>query len=132
MIQPIATRLTKGQDLKKQIQSLVKQHSIQAGTIASCVGCLQQISIRLAGAEQSITLTQPFEIVSVMGTLTPNHQHIHISVANSAGQVIGGHLLENSIIDTTAELILHKYPNLNFSREQDKTTGYTELVIGDC
>ena len=132
MIQPIAVRLTKGQDLKKQIQSLVTEHKIQAGTIASCVGCLEQVSLRLAGAEQSITLTQPFEIVSVMGTLTANHQHIHISVADSDGKVIGGHLLDNSLIDTTAELILHTYPSLSFSREQDDTTGYSELVVGEC
>ncbi|WP_425628063.1 PPC domain-containing DNA-binding protein [Vibrio neptunius] len=132
MIQPIAVRLTKGQDLKKQIQSLVTEHKIQAGTIASCVGCLEQVSLRLAGAEQSITLTQPFEIVSVMGTLTPNHQHIHISVADSNGKVIGGHLLDNSLIDTTAELILHTYPSLSFSRAQDDTTGYSELVVGEC
>ncbi|NUW67933.1 PPC domain-containing DNA-binding protein [Vibrio coralliilyticus] len=132
MIQPIAVRLTKGQDLKKQIQSLVTKYDIQAGSIASCVGCLEQISMRLAGAEQSITLTQSFEIVSVMGTLTPNHQHIHISVADREGKVIGGHLLENNIIDTTAELILHKYPNQSFSREQDEATGYTELVVGEC
>ncbi|MFA0441115.1 DNA-binding protein [Vibrio sp. 10N.286.49.C2] len=125
----IAIRLTKGQDLKQAIQSLVTEHNIEAGSIASCVGCLQSIHIRLAGATQSIMTQAPFEIVSLMATLTPRHQHIHIAVADAQGKVIGGHLLEGSLVDTTAELILHRYPRLHFSREHDQTTGYTELVI---
>ncbi|WP_341662749.1 PPC domain-containing DNA-binding protein [Vibrio sp.] len=129
MIEPIVIRLTKGQDLKTQIQSMVTKHAIQAGSIASCVGSLEQVSLRLAGATQSITLTQPFEIVSMMGTLTPTHQHIHLSVADETGKVMGGHLLDNTIIDTTAELIIHHYPSLSFSRQHDRTTGYSELVI---
>ncbi|MGF1750680.1 PPC domain-containing DNA-binding protein [Vibrio cionasavignyae] len=125
----IAARLTNGQDLKHEIQALVSQYQIQAGSIASCVGCLKSINIRLAGATQSLTMQQPFEIVSLMGTLTPNHQHIHISVADSQGRVMGGHLQEGSVVDTTAELIIHQYAHLNFSREHDPQTGYTELVI---
>jgi predicted DNA-binding protein with PD1-like motif len=125
----IAIRLTRGQDLKSEIQTLVTQHRLQAGSIASCVGCLQTLNIRLAGATSTLSLQQPFEIVSIMGTLTPQHQHIHISVADSRGQVFGGHLLEGNIIDTTAELIIHQYEQLNFSREHDPMTGYCEWVI---
>lgn len=128
-ISPIAVRLTRGTDLKKALHKLVAEHQIQAGSIASCVGCLSQISMRLAGAEHTLKRSEPFEIVSLMGTLTPEHQHVHISVADSKGNVLGGHLLEESIVDTTAELIVHCYPELVFEREIDKTTGYTELHV---
>ncbi|MGF1718902.1 DNA-binding protein [Vibrio kyushuensis] len=131
MLTPIAIRLTKGADLKHSISQLVIKHGIQAGSIASCVGCLSSVSLRLAGATETLQLTDPFEIVSVMGTLTPEHQHIHISIADQSGQVLGGHLLDGNIIDTTAELILHKYSNLSFSREFDVETGFTELAIED-
>lgn len=129
MISPIAIRLTQGEDLKQRIQQLVSQHGIEAGSIASCVGCLSALRIRLANAQSELHLSEPVEIVSVMGTLTPKHQHIHISVAKQNGEVIGGHLLEGAIIDTTAELILHHYSTLAFSREHDNNTGYTELVV---
>lgn len=129
MITPIAVRLTRGADLKQQIQQLVTAYDIQAGSIASCVGCLSQTNLRLAGATQTLCIRAPVEIVSVMGTLTPNHQHIHISVADETGAVFGGHLLEGNIIDTTAELIIHRYDNLSFQRQMDKATGYTELVV---
>lgn len=129
MISPIATRLTRGSDLKASIAEIVVQHNIQAGSIASCVGCLSLVNLRLAGAQKTLQLNEPLEIVSVMGTLTPEHQHIHISVADSEGRVTGGHLLEGSIIDTTAELIVHNYSTLHFSREFDAATGYTELSV---
>ena len=129
MITPIAVRLTRGQDLKLELQRLVTDNQIKAGSIASCVGCVSQLNIRLANAEFTKTLTAPFEIVSVMGTLTESHQHIHISAADENGNVIGGHLLEGTIVSHTAELIIHRYDNMTFSREPDSSTGYTELVI---
>ncbi|MDF2153379.1 PPC domain-containing DNA-binding protein [Vibrio sp. CAU 1672] len=124
-----ATRLTRGCDLKQSISDMVKANQIKAGSVASCVGCVSRLNIRLAGANSELVLEEPLEIVSVMATLTPAHQHIHIAVSKQNGQVIGGHLLAGTIIDTTAELILHGYPQLEFSRQFDDCTGYTELEI---
>ncbi|WP_375750522.1 PPC domain-containing DNA-binding protein [Vibrio sp. HN007] len=129
MISPIVIRLTRGSDLKRAIAQLVAEHDIKAGSIASCVGCLSSVNLRLAGAQKTLLLEEPLEIVSVMGTLTPEHQHIHVSVSDSDGVVVGGHLLEGSIVDTTAELIVHIYLSLRFSRSFDSTTGYTELTV---
>ncbi len=129
MITPLAVRLTQGADLKRSIQDIVQQNNIQAGSIASCVGCFKQTKIRLAGATEELMLSDPVEIVSLMGTLTPTHQHVHVSVAQVNGQVIGGHMLEGCIVDTTAELIIHFYPTLRFSRQPDPDTGYTELIV---
>lgn len=129
MITPYATRLTRGTDLKQAIADQVRLHDLQAGSIASCVGCLSNISIRLAGARETLELQGEFEIVSLIGTLTPEHQHLHISVADTKGNVLGGHLLADNIIDTTAELIIHGYSHLSFEREFDQSTGFSELVV---
>lgn len=131
MITPIAIRLMQGADLKESVAQLVSLHKIQAGSIASCVGCLSSVSLRLAGAQKTLQLNGSLEIVSVMGTLTPQHQHIHLSVSDDTGRVIGGHLLDGCIVDTTAELIIYHYPSLSFTREFDNTTGFTELVVND-
>lgn len=130
LITPIAVRLTKGDDLKLALQRLVTQHQIHAGSIASCVGCFTHLKLRLAGATETLQLNEPLEIVSVMGTLTPDHQHVHLSVSRADGSVVGGHLMEGCLIDTTAELIVLQYHELNFSREYDPLTGYTELQLG--
>ncbi|MBD1559743.1 DNA-binding protein [Vibrio sp. S9_S30] len=126
---PFAFRFQRGADLKDAIESVVVEHGIRAGSIASCVGSLSCLRIRLAGAQKYLTLEEPLEIVSIMGTLTHSHQHIHISVANRKGEVFGGHLMPGSIIDTTAELIIHSYNTMVFTREFDMSTGFTELVI---
>ncbi|MBR9787436.1 MAG: DUF296 domain-containing protein [Vibrionaceae bacterium] len=128
-INVIAIRLTKGMDLKQSLTEIVRDHNIKAGSIASCVGCVSQLQLRLAGAKSTLVKQEPLEIVSVMGTLTSEHQHVHISLSDEQGHVWGGHLMEGTIIDTTAELIIHSYPNLAFSREMDESTGYTELEV---
>ncbi|MBG0760981.1 DNA-binding protein [Vibrio cidicii] len=124
----LVTRLTRGDDLKKVLAEIVTQHSISAGSIASCVGSLSALNIRLAGAEQTLSLEAPFELVSLMGTLTAKHQHVHIAVSDTQGRVWGGHLLKGCLIDTTAELIIHHYPDLVFQRAFDEQTGFSELV----
>ncbi len=131
-IDVIALRLTQGADLKQAIQALVTEHHLRAGSIASCVGSLSSLNLRLAGATQTLSLHQPLEIVSLMGTLTADHQHLHIAVADQTGRVLGGHLLAGSVVDTTAELIINSYPNLIFNRTLDLNTGYTELAIVPC
>ncbi len=103
-IEVIAVRLTKGMDLKLSLEKLVEQHAIKAGSIASCVGCVSDLNLRLAGAESTLTKQEPFEIVSVMGTLTAEHQHVHISVSDREGRVWGGHLMEGTVIDTTGRI----------------------------
>ncbi len=128
-ISVLAQRLTQGTDLKAAIQVMVTQHGISAGSLVSCVGCLTTINLRLAGADTTLVRHGSFEIVSIMGTLTSDHQHIHIAVADDKGSVFGGHLLMGNIVGSTAEVVIHSYPQLSFFREFDPTTGYTELVV---
>lgn len=73
-------------------------------------------------------LSGRFEIVSLVGTLNPE-PHLHISLADSHGAVVGGHLLGDLNIFTTAELLLGEAEQLLFSRELDPRTGFPELVV---
>ncbi|MBY5946089.1 PPC domain-containing DNA-binding protein [Photobacterium rosenbergii] len=129
MLTPHAFRLTLGADLKRSILAFVRQKGIKAGSLLSCVGCLSHASIRLANESESLELKGPLEILTLSGTLTPDHVHLHISVADKTGRVYGGHLQDGSIVSFTAEVCLAEYANLSFSREQDDTTGFTELVV---
>lgn len=75
-----------------------------------------------------LRLSGRFEIVSLVGTLNPE-PHLHISLADRHGAVVGGHLLGDLNIFTTAELLLGEAEQLLFSREQDPLTGFPELVV---
>lgn len=121
-------RLLPGQDLKEELLKFTNIHNIQAGCILTCVGSLRDAIIRLAN-EQVIRHHGPFEIVSLVGTISQDGIHMHISIADSEGKVLGGHLKDGCIILTTAEIIVGELENTRFYRKEDKITGFKELII---
>ena len=123
-------RLTKGMDLKKEIEKYAVENHI-SGIILCSVGCLSKLVIRLADGESILKKEEPFEIVSITGTLSPDGVHIHISVSDSNGNTIGGHLKDGCIVNTTAEVCLQIFDDIQFSRKYDQSTGYNELVIDE-
>ena len=131
-METVCIRLCAGDKLREAIYKIAKEQNIKAGTVLTCVGSLQKINIRLAGAEQSISSQNKYEILSLTGTFNQLEQgHFHIAVSDSKGNCLGGHLLADNIVATTAELILGILPEKRFLREKDPTTGYLELIIKD-
>eukprot|EP01127_Copromyxa_protea_P015672 TRINITY_DN4551_c0_g1_i1.p1 TRINITY_DN4551_c0_g1~~TRINITY_DN4551_c0_g1_i1.p1 ORF type:complete len:148 (-),score=20.62 TRINITY_DN4551_c0_g1_i1:20-433(-) len=124
-----AFRLTKGADLKQSLWTYVKEHCLSAAIVSCCVGSLTHLKIRLAGAKTFLDLNESMEIVSLTGTLCATGCHLHISVAKKSGEVVGGHLLDGSLVDTTAEIVLTELPEYTFSREMSADTGFLELVV---
>ncbi|GAA4467172.1 DNA-binding protein [Nibrella saemangeumensis] len=122
-------RLKPGQDLKQELDNLVARQRIAAGAILTCVGSLTDVVLRLANQEGETTYNGHFEIVSLVGTLSTNGSHIHLSVSDSTGRTVGGHLLEGCKVYTTAELVIGVLPDVVYSREPDPTYGYKELVV---
>ena len=80
-------RFTKGMDLKEEIEKYSINNNI-SGVIISSVGCLNKLVIRLADGESILKKDGNFEIVSIMGTLSPKGVHIHISVSDENGNTI--------------------------------------------
>lgn len=124
-----SVRLKPKADLKNSIFKLVTQKNIQAGVILSSVGSLSIAQIRLANSNKSRKLKGPLEVISLNGTVSKNGLHLHISVANSKGALIGGHLLEGCLIYTTCELVILEIKSQFFSRQHDPKTGFRELLI---
>ena len=122
-------RLKPGADLRKELELYVKANGIKAGWIATCSGSLTQYHIRFANQPEGTIDTGHFEIVSLTGTVSSNGSHIHISISDSTGKTTGGHLLENNLVYTTAEIILQEDDAFEFTREKDGTTPWEELGI---
>ena len=129
MIKAHAFRLTKGQDLKYELENYVKEKGIKAGVILSCVGCLSEAVIRNAGGKDCIEIHKDVEIVSMTGTFSIDGCHLHISVSDEELTTYGGHLKDGCIVNTTAEVVILELEDYIFNREMDDTTGYKELVI---
>jgi uncharacterized protein len=122
-------RLVPGDDLKAELDKFVQSQAVDAGFIMTGVGSLTNAVIRLANQEAGQTYRGFFEIVSLVGTLSKQGSHIHISVSDSSGYTVGGHLLNGCLIYTTAELVLGVLPEVVYKREPDVSSGYNELTI---
>lgn len=128
-MEAIALRLSPHQDLKAELDQFVRDRSLAAACILTCVGSLTRAVLRLANQTQATVYEGPFEIVSLTGVMSCHGSHYHIAIANSQGYTWGGHLLEGNLIHTTAELVIGVMPYLRFQREYDAATGYRELAI---
>lgn len=127
--QVYALRLTPGQDLRVSLEEFAHGHQIQAGVILTAVGSLQQAALRFAGADAATVLPGPFEIVSLVGTLSVDGLHLHGAIASATGETIGGHIMTGCRVHTTVELAIADLPDYRFNRTLDPATGYRELAI---
>ncbi len=124
-----ALRLKPGQDLRASLDSFVKEKNIEAGWLITCAGSLTQYNIRFANQPDGSSGEGHFEIVSLVGTLSTNGSHVHLSISDKTGKTIGGHLLEGCKVYTTAEIVIGTAPDLIFTREKDGTTEWEELQV---
>jgi uncharacterized protein len=128
-VQIHAFRLRPGQDLRKEIEAYVRSARIEAGWVVTCVGSLTHTHLRLANQREGTHWQGHFEIVSLAGTISIHGCHLHLCISDSTGAALGGHLLEDNLIYTTAEIILGESRNLVFTREEDGSTPWKELQV---
>lgn len=130
----IALRLTPQQDLRLELDAVVRAYHLTAACVLTCVGSLTQAHLRLANQDTGTRFPRPlaegtFEIVSLTGVMSLAGSHYHLAIADSSGTVIGGHVLPGCLVYTTAELVLGVMPTLHFGRDHCPQSGYPELSI---
>ena len=69
------------------------------------------------------------EIVSLVGTLSDGNSHLHVSLSDAKGGVVGGHVVGNMVMFTTAEVVIGECEQITFKREMDQRTGFPELTV---
>lgn len=127
----ISKRLTDDQDLMTEIRRLLEEYDVEAGVILSAVGSLKQSNIRVPVLDDKVMYIHPenVEIDSLHGTVSKHGCHLHISVSDVEGTVLGGHVKEGCTIRTTCELVIGILEDTVFTREPDEQTGYDELQV---
>ena len=88
--------------------------------------------MRYADKNKPVIRKGKFEIVSLVGVLTPKpyHSHIHMCLTDGKGKAFGGHVWESgNKIYTTAEIVLAEALDLELHRLQDGATKWDELRI---
>ncbi len=128
-MQTLCHRLKPQEELFGAIESLLKQHQVQAGVLLSLVGSLTEVHLRYAANEAASIIKGPLEIVSATGVVAQSGCHLHISVSDFVGKTTGGHLMPGSLVYTTVELvILNISDQWQFKRELCPLSGFEELV----
>ena len=140
----VALRLKPGEEVLGSLQDFVVTHGIAACAIVSSVGSLTHAAIRYANQPDTTRLEGHFEICSLIGTLecaapgealngadasAQGGAHVHLSISDGEGRMIGGHMMRGCHVYTTLEIVLLVLDELSFTREHCDASGYSELVI---
>jgi predicted DNA-binding protein with PD1-like motif len=124
-------RLQPGQDLRDALEDTVRQLGATAAFVVQGIGSLSVARLRFAGIDQPSELRADLEILTLAGSVAPDGAHLHMSVSDADGHVLGGHVARGCIVRTTVEILLALLPEYAFSREADPRTGFMELFIRD-
>ncbi|KAH9256054.1 hypothetical protein BASA81_005830 [Batrachochytrium salamandrivorans] len=123
----LVLRLRPGTEIKSALSELNLN-----GGVVSCVGSTIRAVIRLANAapgvslqDSSLKIDKPMEILSLSGTLTRDGLHLHVSLGDELGNVVGGHLV-SAVVHTTCELVILQLAQ-PMKRVFDADTGFSEL-----
>lgn len=97
--------------------------------VVTCVGSLTHVRIRHANQPNGVDYEGHFEITSLVGTIDPEGEHLHLTICDGEGRAFGGHLLASSAVYTTAEIVVVRLAEVSFGREPCPMSGYSELVV---
>ena len=128
-MQTIAIRLTPGADVRQDIEALAIKEKMSAAVILGAVGSLSKVCLRFAGQDSCTELTGKYEILTLSGMFSEAGAHLHMSISDTEGQCIGGHLAYGCEVYTTLEMAIALLPNVQFQREFDPVTGFKEISI---
>ncbi len=130
-MQMICRRLRRGDDLLNSIVRICRDNALPAAVIVSGVGCVSKARVRDASGVTIQRIDEPMEIVSLNGTVGAERVHVHIALSKRDLSVVGGHLTEGCIVNTTCELVLLPIDGMRIGAAFDAETGYDEIVFAD-
>jgi len=128
-MQALPLRLNPGDDLRRAIENALVAQGAQAGFVLQGIGSLVDAPLRLAGADGLTMVPGDSEILTLAGSVAAGTSHLHASLADAEGRVLGGHVPYGCRVRTTVEVLLALLSDWTFSREPDPATGYAELKI---
>jgi predicted DNA-binding protein with PD1-like motif len=129
-------RLFEGEDLAEAIKKRVEESGIKAGFFL-LIGSLKDavLGYYKEGQYKAIHLEGPLEIASCMGNIAVDEKgefvvHAHVVVSNEKGEAFGGHLMKDSHVGATAELVMVEAEGVCLQRALDEKTGLKLWKLG--
>eukprot|EP01116_Phalansterium_solitarium_P007351 TRINITY_DN19991_c0_g1_i1.p2 TRINITY_DN19991_c0_g1~~TRINITY_DN19991_c0_g1_i1.p2 ORF type:complete len:142 (-),score=24.31 TRINITY_DN19991_c0_g1_i1:65-490(-) len=123
------TRLRPGDDVLKTLDDFIRARQIKAGFILTAVGSLTKATLRYANNSAATEHNGHFEIVSLVGTISLNQHHLHMSISDGNGVTVGGHLLGANTVYTTLELVIGDAAGYQFGLKHCPLSTWEELDV---
>lgn len=123
-------RLTKGDDLLQALEKFCLEHNITLGEVRA-LGAVTRARVGFYNQEEGkyyfLDFDQPMEILALVGNISLRDGkpmvHAHVTLADHAGQAIGGHLAEGAPV-FACEFIIYEYlADQTLARQNDPATG---------
>ena len=130
------SRILEDEDLVKAVKKRVEEAGVKAG-IFILIGSLKRATLGYykEGEYRFTQIEGPLEIASCMGNIAVDKEgktviHPHIVVADEKGEAFGGHLMENSPVGATAELVIIEARGVHLERAYDEKTKLNLWKLG--
>ena len=124
----IVERFLKGEDVLEQLNKLISQNRVGAGSFTA-LGAVEKATIGFFmgnGQYSTVSVDGPLEVLSCIGNISLKEGapfvHAHIALADRTGRTYGGHLMAGCIVDATFEVNLQTYEHTELKRSLDPAT----------
>ena len=132
----IVSRIAEGEDLFEAVKKRADDSHVKAGFF-SAIGSLDDVTMGYYrnGKYEYRHLEGPLEIASCTGNIALNESgeiviHGHIVVSDESFTARGGHLVQESHVGATAELVIVEGLDLDLRRVFDEKTKLKLLKLG--
>lgn len=129
-------RIFEDEDLIEAVKRRAEESGIKAG-ILTLIGTLKNATLGYYKERKYdyIRLDGPLEIASCMGNVAVDEKgetmiHAHIVVSDERGEAFGGHLMKDSHVGATAELMLIEASGVVLQKVFDEKTNLKLLNLG--
>lgn len=129
-------RLLENDDLIESIEKKAQESNIQAGVFI-LIGSIKHavLGYYRDGKYKNTKLEGPLEVASCTGNVAVGDKgetvvHAHIIVTNEKCEAFGGHLMKDSPVGATAELIIIEATGMSMVRAFDEKTKLKLLRLG--
>jgi predicted DNA-binding protein with PD1-like motif len=130
------SRILEGEDLAEVIKKRAEESEVKAG-VFFLIGSLTHavLGYYKEGEYKSVRLNGPLEIASCMGNIAVDEKgevmiHGHLVVSDEKGQTFGGHLMKDSHVGATAELVIIEGLGVSLRRAFDEKTKLKLWTLG--
>ncbi len=108
----LLVRMDPGEEITAQLRAVCEKENVKLAAVEA-LGAVNDFTVGLFDTVtkefRANRFQGPHEIVSLTGTVTTKdgafYQHLHMSAANAAGEVFGGHLTA-AVISATCEMVV--------------------------